>query len=294
MDEALRLWRELIEASPHGCRVHLTGGEAFGQWDRLIELCRRAKAERLGPLANVETNAFWATDERIVRDRLAALDAAGMDKFVISADPYHQQYVPIDRPRLAARVAEDVLTPARVQVRWRDWLADGADTSSMAEADRRELFSRYAADGRDRMNGRATGQLAPAIADKSLADLAGQPCREAILRNRQVHVGPGGWIMPGVCAGIVIGRAGPRRSVGDCWRRLADDHASRPVLGALASGGPVGLLPLATEAGFTPADRYAGKCHLCWSIRLHLHSRGLFPQELGPAELYRSAMPVGL
>jgi hypothetical protein len=186
-----------------------------------------------------------------------------------------------------------VLTPDRLQVRWRDWLADGADTGQMSEAERLALFTRYATDGRDRMNGRAAGMLAPGIADKPLAELADQPCREALLRCRQVHVGAGGWIMPGVCAGIIIGQADEEMSVGDCWRSLEVDHASRPVVGALASGGPGELLTVAMEAGFAPAERYAGKCHLCWSIRQHLHGQGLFPQELGPSALYDAAVPNG-
>ena len=288
-DEALRLWRELIDACPHGCRVHLTGGEAFGRWDELIELCRRACREGLAPLACVETNAFWASDEATARDRLSALAAAGAQKFVISTDPYHQQYVPIARARLAARVGEEVFGADRLQVRWRDWLADGFDTGAMVDEERTALFARYAADGRDRMNGRAAEVLAPLLADKTTDDLADQPCQEALLRSRHAHVGAGGWIMPGVCAGIVVGRASEEQSVGECWRRLAADHADRPIVGTLAAGGPAGLLPIARRAGHEPAERYADKCHLCWDIRRHLRAEGLYTDELGPAELYGPA-----
>jgi len=287
--EALRLWAELIDACPHGCRVHLTGGEAFGQWQRLIDICRRAAQQGLRPLENIETNAFWATDEAIVRRRLEALDAAGLKKLVISVDPYHQQYVPIERARLAARVAEDVLGAERLQVRWRDWLAEGFDTDTFDDAQRGELFMRYAANGRDRMNGRAAAELAPAVAYKTLDDLAGRPCRQALLRSRQVHIGPGGWIMPGTCAGILLGWANERRPVGDCWRQLNADHADRPVLAALARGGPVALARLAGPHGFVPECRYAGKCHLCWSVRKLLYFKGLYRQELGPAGIYESA-----
>jgi len=292
-DEAIRLWRELIDACPHGCRIHLTGGEAFGRWDRLIELCRRASDEGLAPLANVETNAFWASDEAVVRDRLTALAAAGVKKFVISADPYHQQYVPIARARLAARVGEEVFGAGRVQVRWRDWLDGGCDTDAMTDSERAALFARYAAGGRDRMNGRAAEVLAPLLADKTPEDLADEPCRDALLRSRHVHIGPGGWIMPGVCAGILVGRADERQSVGECWRRLADDHADRPVVGALAASGPTALLPMARQAGFTPAEKYADKCHLCWDIRRHLQPCGPRGDELGPGELYEPASVPG-
>ena len=125
--------------------------------------------------------------------------------------------------------------------------------------------------------------------NKTLDDLADQPCRQALLRSRQVHIGSGGWIMPGTCAGIVLGWADDRRSVGDCWRQLNADHADRPVLASLAGGGPVELAKLAGPHGFVPEGRYAGKCHLCWSVRRLLYFKGLYRQELGPAGIYESA-----
>ena len=109
LGDALTWWESLQSASPHGCRIHLTGGEPFGDWPRLAEIARRAHDQNLGPLEMVETNAFWATDDALCRDRLKVLDDAGMERIKISADPYHQQYVPIERPRRLARVAAEVL-----------------------------------------------------------------------------------------------------------------------------------------------------------------------------------------
>ena len=285
VEQALGIWRGLVEASPHGCRVHLTGGEPFGDWPRLIELCRRARAEGLGPLQKVETNAFWATEARVVRDRLGALDAAGMARLVISADPYHQQFVPIERCRLAGAVAEDVLGDARVQVRWRDWLADGRDTDSLGEGERCELFARYAAAGRDRLTGRAADTLGRLLPGRPAGDFAVSPCHEPLLRSRHVHVDPAGWVMPGTSAGIVLGSAA-RRSISGIWRRVAADYARRPIVGRLAEGGPLRLLGEARETGFRPRDGYAGTCHLCWEIRRHLARQGLHSAELQPAWLY--------
>ncbi|MDY7011956.1 MAG: radical SAM protein, partial [Planctomycetota bacterium] len=88
VESALAFWEGLQNASPHGCRIHIGGGEPFGRWEILIELLQQAKSAGLGPLEAVETNAFWACDEKIIRERLAALDEAGMDRLTISADPY--------------------------------------------------------------------------------------------------------------------------------------------------------------------------------------------------------------
>jgi len=286
VEVALGIWEGLIAAGPHGCRIHLTGGEPFGNWPRLIEICRLAKAAGLGPLEKVETNAFWATDGKIVRDRLRALDAAGMGKLCISADPYHQQFVPIARCRLTAAVAEQVLGPGRVQVRWRDWLARGADTDSLSRHAREKAFAKYAAGGRDRLNGRAAQTLAPHLPCKSWREYADTNCRQAVLRSRHVHVDPAGRLMPGTCAGIVLGRSDTGRDLPELWAKLYEDHAGRPVVGALASGGPAALAARAVESGFAPRPGYADKCHLCWDTRRWLVEQGMHEAELGPRWMY--------
>ncbi|MCY2932249.1 MAG: radical SAM protein [Planctomycetota bacterium] len=284
---ALRVWEELIAASPHGCRIHLTGGEPFGSWERLIELCLAARAGGLGPLESVETNAFWASSPALVGERLRALDQAGMGKLVISADPYHQQFVPIERPRLLARVGEDVLGAHRVQVRWRDWLETGGDTDCLAPPEREALFARYAAAGRERVSGRAAFSLSASLPQRSPSQLADTSCSEPLLRAKHVHVAPDGSVMPGTCGGLVLGRC-DHESVAVMWQRLGQDWADRPVVGALARGGPAALLATATAAGFVPEKTYAGKCHLCWHVRRFLHRHGAGEGELGPDWLYQA------
>jgi len=293
--DALAFWRQLAEASPHGCRVHLTGGEPFGDWPLLLEVCRRAGEQGVmarAPLDKVETNAFWATGAAIVRDRLRALDARGMQRFAISADPYHQQFVPIERCRLAARVAEELLGADRVQVRWRSWLDHGHDTAHLPADRRAALFAAYAAGGADRLAGRAAAEIAPLLSPKPADHYADMPCRSVLLRGRHVHVWPDGAVMPGVCAGILLGRAraeGGGPAMADLWRRLDEEHEARPVVSALARGGPVELLPAAEKSGYRRREGYAGKCHLCWELRAFLHKAGLHHDELGPARAYAAA-----
>lgn len=283
--EALEIWRQLAVASPHGCRVHLTGGEPFGDYGRLIELCRDAQREGLGPLEKVETNGFWATDEALVRLRLDELNKAGMEAISISADPYHQQFVPIEQVRMLSRVASETLSSDRVQVRWRDWLVEGFDTGGLTPDERRELFEKYSVRGRERFCGRAAELLAGDLPIHALQDFAGKPCRNALLRGRHVHVFPGGLLMPGTCAGIILGRVGPQ-TVAGIWRGLSDDPGSHPLAAILADHGPLGLLDLAVRHGYRPRDGYAGKCHLCWELRKHLARQGVWPDELSPAWLY--------
>ncbi len=286
VESALAMWEGLAATSPHGCRVHLTGGEPFGDWPRLIEICRRAKRGGLARLEKVETNGYWADDPPVIRDRVKALDDAGMGKLSISADPYHQQFVPVEKVRVLARVADEALGPQRVQVRWRDWLADGFDTHALSSSERGNLFVRYAAKKRDRLCGRAAAAIAPGLELRPAEAFAGSTCREALLRSRHVHIDGGGHVMPGACAGLCLGAAGSAADVGQLWRRLAEDYASREILGPLVQHGPLGLLGRAGQLGYVQRTGYAGKCHLCWDIRRFLSSAMPEAWELRPLGIY--------
>jgi len=314
VEDGLAFWAGLHSASPHGCRIHIGGGEPFGRWETLIELARRAHRDGLGPLEAVETNAHWATDAAIVRDRLAVLDEAGMGRLVISADPYHQQFVPIARVRLTADVAEDVLGGDRVRVRWRDWAAEGFDTDRLDASRRRALFAAYARKGRDRLSGRAASELAELLPLRPADAFADSSCKERLLRSRHVHVDANGILCPGTCAGIVLGRAtgagapgGQRQSsrertasVSEIWQglsvRFADiqrncdafGSGQTDVIGLLAQRGPTALMKCAERWGYgRRAGGYASKCHLCWDVRRWLFENGYFLDQLGPSVIYR-------
>jgi hypothetical protein len=297
VEAALAFWEGLQRACPHGCRIHIGGGEPFGRWEVLIELARRARRQHLGPLEAVETNAFWATGEGIVRRRLAALDAAGMGRLAIAADPYHQQYVPIERVRLAASVAEEVLGAQRVRVRWRDWARDGFDTDSLPPQRRQALFRCYAVGGRDRLAGRAAAEIAGLLPLEPAAAFADSNCRARLLRSRHVHIDGEGILCPGTCAGIILGRASRPESIARIWQTLdqafADkDETSPPlpgleIIGLLARRGPAALLDVAGARGYVPRpEGYAHKCQLCWDVRRWLFEKGYFRDQLGPEVTY--------
>jgi len=150
------------------------------------------------------------------------------------------------------------------------------------------LAADYASKGRDRLNGRAADVLAASLPCRDAAEFADDPCALALLRSRHVHVEPRGRIIPGTCAGIVLGDLA-RTSAAEAWRALEADHARRPVVGRLAALGPAGILNEAVAAGFVPGSRgYAAKCHLCWDVRRWFFASRLHLDELGPAWLYEA------
>ncbi len=260
----------------------------FGDWDRLIEIARCAQDDGLGPLESVETNAFWATDEAVIRQRVTALRDAGMEALCVSADPFHQQFVPIERVRLIVKTAEDLLGLERVRVRWREWLDEGFDTDSLTPSARSKTFSEWIALGKDRLNGRAAELLAPYLPLRAVDSFTCDNCRHPLLLSKHIHIDPEGNVVPGVCAGIVLGRVTQpyEESIQEIWRKLDADHANRPVGGVLAKAGPAGLARAAQDEGFIPAEGYASKCHLCWAVRRFLVDTKKARDELGPNWLY--------
>ncbi len=220
--------------------VHIGGGEPFGDFDRLLAVVRAARPAGLDGIGYVETNGFWAADESAVRVRLTALAEAGMRQLSISADPYHQEFVPPDRVRLLYETARAVLGPRGVRVRRWKWLKEGTDVSRLTEAERQDLFRTFLRRYPERMTGRAAECLAPLADRVPIEALPHDDCRRAILESGHVHVDPAGWVYPGTCAGIVLGRAGPDHPLDAVlceWRPSAD-----PVASALVAGGPAHLL----------------------------------------------------
>lgn len=265
--------------------IHIGGGEPFGDFDRLLAVLRAARDAGLPGVGFVETNGFWATSEATVRGRLAALRDAGMMQISISADPYHQEFVPPECVRLLQEVALDVLGPRGVRARRWKWLERPQNVAAMPEDERQTLFADFLRRRPERMTGRAADCLAPLLAPAPVDALPDDGCRVALLESGHVHVDPDGWVYPGTCAGIVLGRAtaeSPLDELVGAWRL---DRS--PLVEHLVSGGPKRLLSAAAEQGFRPRARgYAGTCHLCWQVRRHLVEAGVGGGELQPTWLY--------
>jgi len=264
--------------------VHIGGGEPFGDVDRLLAIVRAARDAGLDGIGYVETSGAWAVSETVIRDHLAALAEAGMRQLSISADPYHQEFVPAERVERLYAIARDVLGPGGVRARRWKWLQAPEDVAAMEETDRLRLFARSLARYPERMTGRAAAHLAPLVPRRPIDDLPADGCR-TLLGSRHVHVDPHGWVVPGTCAGIALGRASAERPLDDIlarWR-LVDGT----LIARLVGGGPRALLADAMRAGFAPDPAgYADACHLCWSVRRHLALAGAGGHELRPANLY--------
>jgi organic radical activating enzyme len=283
VDTAISAWQSLKVLAGNTAKVHITGGEPFLYWDHLKEILQQAKKHNLGEVNMIETNGFWACDEGLIRQRLETLDKLGMYRLKISTDPFHQKYVDIEPVRLLADIASDILGPARVLVRWRKYLENPIKMKGLSNEKLKQQYIRAINDYPCRFTGRAAGELAKLGASITTESLACMNCKTDFLAAQGVHIDPFGNIFSGTCSGIIVGSvaAQPLDEIWQNWQPTNDR-----VIDLLFRLGPVGLLDEAMKLGYKPIERYAGKCHLCTSIRQFFFEKGLHTSTIGPAECY--------
>ena len=77
--------------------IHIGGGEPFINFSSLCTVIRALSRNGI-EVDYIETNGFWCSDEKFVRDRLMKLKELGVTTIMVSADPFHLEYVPLVRP----------------------------------------------------------------------------------------------------------------------------------------------------------------------------------------------------
>jgi MoaA/NifB/PqqE/SkfB family radical SAM enzyme len=287
VETCLRAWESLRTLAGDAARIHLTGGEPFLCWERLVEILEEEARQTLGPVDMVETNGGWAASERLVRERLTWLIAHGVRRLKISVDPFHQEYVDIEQVQLLATVAKDLFGPDRVMVRWEKYLADwGLGIGDWGLQQRRdEVYVEAFQDYPCRLTGRAAGRLAELLASQPATAFEAVNCLADFLGAKGVHIDPFGNVFNGTCSGIIIGNVN-ETPLEEIWSRF--DPRRSDLVGLLCRRGPHGLLELARALGYRELDAYADKCHLCTHIRQFLFERGEETSVVGPTESYAS------
>jgi MoaA/NifB/PqqE/SkfB family radical SAM enzyme len=283
VETAIGAWQSLRVLAGDGARVHITGGEPFLYWDHLQEVLQAAKNEKLGKVDLIETNGFWATTEKVAAQRLKRLDELGMDRLKISTDPFHQEFVGTEPVRRLAQIASDILGAGRVLVRWWKCLDAPAEMKILSPAERERMYLHAVKDYPCRFTGRAAGKLAQLMAAVPTESLSALNCKLDFLGAKGVHIDPFGNVFSGTCSGIIFGNVN-RNPLEEIWKQF---NPTRPaMIGTLFNSGPFGLLTEAEKEGYKRAEFYAGKCHLCTSIRQFFFEHGQHGSEIGPAECY--------
>lgn len=266
--------------------IHIAGGEAMIFYSQMLEICRTAAKEGVAPHF-IETNASFATSNQVTRDRLLELRDAGVLGLLISADPYHQQFVPPANYHRCFRTAVEVFGR---------WNVAGADLSIAQLNELRgisadeEKLADYTLAHPSMLVGRAGDVLSAYFQDRSVDDLldpmwhGGQgriDCRQEFDPETmwEIHIDPYGNIQ--TCCGIIVGNAKET----PLPELMASGFLGRSrVVDAVHSGGPRALLELAVSLGYQARPGYSQKCGLCWEVRQFL--RPHFRQTIGPDEIY--------
>jgi len=288
-DQLVEWWQSLQRLARRfgkDVKIHLTGGEPFGNWPLLVNVLEKARQADLPPVQKIETNAYWAQEPATVRSRLERLKALSVPLISVAADIYHQQFVPFANVRLLVETAREILGPQGVRVRWWDFYNSFDDNRPPCPDQERMTAALLA--GRDRLTGRAAelaGQLLQGKPPEELG-IEHRTCAKAILASRHVHIDPYGNVFAGTCSGLILGSA-VVESPQQIWQWLDETGPTGPIFESLVKAGPLQLYRLAVRHGFkADPNGYVGACQLCYFVRRFLFRRNLFRKWLGPAECY--------
>jgi MoaA/NifB/PqqE/SkfB family radical SAM enzyme len=283
VDTVISAWESLRTLAGADAKVHLTGGEPFLYWEHLLEIMQKAKSQGLGKIDIIETNGFWATNEKIAKQRIKTLDELGMNRLKISTDPFHQEFVDIEPVRLLAEIAAKILGPQRVLVRWRKYLENPVGIKELSNNHLQQQYIEAIRDYPCRFTGRAGGKLAESVASMPIENFEPMNCKTDFLGAKGVHIDPYGNLFSGTCSGIIIGNI-THSPLEDIWKQFHPKQ--NEFVDTLFNHGPVGLLEKLSNLGYQPAKVYANNCHLCTSIRKFLFDKGLMKSIIGPQEVY--------
>lgn len=267
--------------------LHFTGGEPFANFELLLKAVEIADRLKM-PSIFVETNCFWAKDDRSARDKLKLLKSKGLRGIMISVNPFYLEFVPFERTERAVRLSVEIFGRG-VMVYQMEFFRRFAGRGFKDKVPFEEYLE---IEGKDNllhnveflMMGRAPYRLKELLKDiyplHHPESYFSRRC--GFLRGIHNHFDNHCNYVPGFCAGV---------SFGDCRNldellREGIETEEKPVLGFLMDEDLEGLMNLARDYGYAEdRDGYFSKCHLCIDIRRHLALEGDF-MELGPKEFY--------
>ena len=269
--------------------IHIAGGEAMLYWDRVAEAIRLAHAEGNAPHF-IETNCSFASDDRIVRERLEFLARHGVKGLLASCDPFHQEFVPAERFLRARRIAVEIFGE---KFFWGSREPDDAVRAleGMTRDDAR--LRDYVRSRRPIMVGTAARMLARYLDTFAPDDPAlprgtwrpggpGPGCAREFQSDTmwEFHIDPYGNIQTN--CGIILGSV--QHTTPAQLLARGPEKANRFVE-IVSEQGPRGLAELARrDYGFTLPERVTQSCELCFITRRFLH--GVHPEVFGPSEIY--------
>ncbi|NQT25420.1 radical SAM protein [candidate division KSB1 bacterium] len=271
--------------------MHIGGGEPFLNLD-LLEFTIRKMDEIEVPLDYVETNGFWAWEDQKTRRILKRMQNAGLRGLLVSASPFHLEFIPMDRVNRAIRIGREVFGPDRVFIYTNNYY----DQFQTLDPKITVPFDEYLDElGEEHVvsemvysyslipGGRAAIRLARLFTHQPASHYFGETCAKELSSPHHIRIDPEANYIAGLCAGLSLGDA---RQLHTIYNGL--DLTPYPILENLAQGGVEALYNWAAqEYGYIENPLgYIAKCHLCLDIRRYLVDKKTQFMELAPIGFY--------
>ena len=246
--------------------ISFTGGEPFLLPGLLNELVGYASAK--GLRTECVTNCSWAETPEKTEESLKTLKESGLTVMNISADDFHQKFVPFENVRNCFEASKSLGL--------RTVIMSAAQTG--ASLSLAEIIIRLGPDGVRTPRDQDTREGLSAIAvetgfipvgrgaqlprDKWLigeSKIEG-PCRLVL---RDIGIDPGGELLACCSAAGFLERGRLGSVVGTGIQQLLDDAGEQPLFKILSEQGPSSL---ADSLGIGWRDRFVSRCHLCHEV----------------------------
>jgi hypothetical protein len=105
-------------ASGYAIKTVMTfGGEPLLYPDAVYEVMKAAKGLDI-PRRQVITNGYFSKDAAKIAEVAARLAECGVNDLLLSADAFHQEYIPIEPVKIFAEEAKNAGVPIRIQPAW--------------------------------------------------------------------------------------------------------------------------------------------------------------------------------
>lgn len=263
--------------------VHIGGGEPFMDFDGLCHTVNALRRHGIG-IDYIETNGFWAKNEDAARRKLEVLKRIGVYTIMVSVDPFHIEYVPLELPlRLVGLLEEYGFDYFIWQQRFLKRLMQLDITKTHTKEELQSVLGEDYITETAREYGLGINGRALLFADKiygkrDVYEVATNEDCPSLTRPHHCHIDLYGKAIPSRCTGICL----------DAEDYLMGNITEEkyPVVYHLIHGGTKELLEYAKGKGFIPAsDGYATKCALCFDIRKYLLENSP-SEDLGPHDFY--------
>lgn len=253
--------------------VHIGGGEPFMNFEGLCTLIEALGKHGIG-IDYIETNAFWCKDEDFARARLERLKKLGVGTIMVSVDPFHIEYVPLERPlKLCALLEEHGFDYFIWQQKFLQRLMKLDISKTHTKEELSSVLGNDYIEETSREYGLGINGRALSFADK----LYPKRSYEVFATDEECP----SLSVPHHCHIDLYGNAIPSRCTGICaeardYLEGNIDSEKYPVFHALVTGGTKALHEYAKNKGFIPAkDGYPTRCAFCFDMRLYLHKNAM-------------------